>query len=134
MESEKKLDAIKDLAIGNADDASFWKARAQAAEALVVELAGALRDIGQSGPVDKDGNDDAEAGWSWCYDRANAVLDAMPTKVLERARAVDKVVKWARQTCNATNWVKAETTTTPGPGNELTSAIAKLDALGKEKG
>lgn len=50
------------------------KERAEAAEAHAVELAGALDKIARSGPVDRKGNDDAEAGWSWCYDTARAAL------------------------------------------------------------
>ncbi len=32
MECEKKLDAMKSLALGNADDASYWKARFETVE------------------------------------------------------------------------------------------------------
>ena len=53
---------------------AIWQRRANTADARVVELAGALEKIGQSGPVDMDGNDDAYAGWSWCYDTANTAL------------------------------------------------------------
>ena len=70
--------------------------------------------------------------WQELWDECRVVLADTPAQALERARAVEEVVKWARQVCKATNWVKAETTTAPGPGNELMSAFVKLDALGKE--
>ena len=107
----------------------------EAAEARVVELAGALDKIAHSGPVDQEGNDDAEAGWSWCYDVARAALITTPAEALERARAVEKVLKWARQLIAETAWIPAEECDLDGagPGNELVSALAKLDALGKEE-
>ena len=44
--------------------------------AEIKRLRSALHEIASSGPVDSDGNDDAEAGWSWCYDVAAAALEA----------------------------------------------------------
>ena len=105
--------------------------RAETAEARVVALTGALQKIGQSGPVDLDGNDDAYAGWSWCYDVANAVLAATPAEALERARgfeqlARDAVLDLGRYARDA------------GPERRMVSvrlyekALDKLDTLGKE--
>lgn len=37
-------------------------------------LVEALKDIAGSGPVDSDGNSNADAGWAWCYDRAKQAL------------------------------------------------------------
>lgn len=48
--------------------------RAEAAEQRAQRLEAALREIGQSGPVNERGEEDAYAGWSWCYERANAAL------------------------------------------------------------
>ena len=43
-------------------------------------LRAALSDIAGSGPVDLDGKPDADAGWSWCYERAHKALDTSPTR------------------------------------------------------
>ena len=34
----------------------------------------ALEQIASSGPVDKDGNYNPDAAWSWCYDIANSAI------------------------------------------------------------
>ncbi len=44
------------------------------ADAEIERLRKALEEIAGSGPVDADGNEDAYAGWNWCYERANAAL------------------------------------------------------------
>ncbi len=98
--------------------------RAEAAEAHAAELAAALEKIGQSGPVDMDGNDDAEAGWSWCYDRANDALAATPADALERARAKDAVINESRLAVSAISFLKT---------SALSDALDNLDALSRDK-
>ena len=108
-----------------------WQARAEAAEGRGAALAGALEKIGQSGPVDKDGNDDAYAGWEWCYDLANAVLAATPSEVSERAKAVKGCVTMLRSLVDLS---RRENWPTNADFEPAEDALAKLDALGKEGG
>lgn len=86
--------------------------RAQAAEAQVVELAGALSEI-------------LDAHWPWVEDqdhedpicaKARTALAAVPADALERAKARDAVVNWARRIASIGD--------TPWP-----NSLTKLDAL-----
>jgi len=102
-----------------------WYDKAITAEARVAELAGALE------VVMKDYTGAYESA-----EIARAVLNASPAKALERARAVEEVLKWARQLIAETAWIPTEECDLDGagPGNELVSALTKLGTLGKESG
>ena len=99
-----------------------WQARAEAAEARVVELAGALEEWG------RPANNRDSKWWQTWEARRRAVLSATPAKALERARAVEEVVKWAGE-------LRRELGTYRTHAYEnIEKALAKLDALGKEEG
>ncbi|MCH7605126.1 hypothetical protein IID24_04040 [Patescibacteria group bacterium] len=106
--------------------------RAEAAEARVVELTGALGDllketkealIGLFG----DSPDDPFESQS-IIKHATAILAATTAQAMERARAVEKVVQTAKKVVDTSlAWLNKVAL-----GNELADALIALDALGKE--
>jgi len=105
--------------------------RALAAEARVVELAGALGEIAKT-----DGLTEASAGAMVFEDLkikkqiARTILSTTPAEALERARAVGAVVKAARLVAEAR---AVEVESTPLRQKILRGALIKLDALDKEE-
>lgn len=47
---------------------------------IINHLWGALYGIAHSGPVNEAGEPDADAAWSWCYDRANDAIEWLESK------------------------------------------------------
>ena len=94
-------------------------ARAEAAEARGVELARALEKWGE--PAN---HRDSKWWQNWEANRL-VVLAVTPAEALERAKAVEEIVKAARVVAEASNYLHRD--------GELRSAFTKLDALGKEE-
>lgn len=64
------------------------------AQTEIARLQGTLRDIGQSGPVNDKGEQDAYAGWEWCYDRANETLNASQGTTADGENVEDITDTW----------------------------------------
>ncbi len=100
---------------------------AEAAEARETELAGALNDVAEF-MEDLRGSNPAVLGCQCEAEKARTTLAATPTEALERARARDEVVRWAKEMCGESGAIR------PYAFEELEKALAKLDALESPKG
>lgn len=107
--------------------ASEYLVRADAAEARVAELAGALDGI--RAVFEEWSLADQAADTPAMLRKFGEILAATPAEALERARAVEEVVKMARLVAEAR---AIEVESTPLRQKALRSALAKLDALGNE--
>ena len=111
-----ELELLVRDSVRRAGNCEAWQARAEAAEARVAELAGAL-----DGLVSSRHEHAASFQCPWCH--ARTVLAVTPADVLERARAVETVAKEAKRYRDDRSY---------GNG-ALNIALATLDALGKEE-